>query len=104
MFGFLPKPPLSKKVSLILTSITMLEEKTKPCILTDQKNRHSFWRVAKRLDLPELFVKLPKRDGLTKYRITSASARTEEETEELLGKLAYRESLFSTLWHNGRPC
>ena len=51
--------------------------------------------ICKRLDsTPELFVKLPKRDGLTKYRITtSTSARTEEETEEMLGKLAYRESL-----------
>ena len=54
----------------------------------------SFAEVARRLDAtPELFVKLPKRDGITRYRITtSASTRTPEETEELLNKYASRES------------
>lgn len=54
----------------------------------------SFAEVARRLDAtPELFVKLPKRDGITRYRITtSASTRTPEETETLLHKYAQRES------------
>ena len=55
----------------------------------------SFAEVTRRLDAtPELFVKLPKRDGITRYRITtSASTRTPEETEALLNKYAQRESL-----------
>lgn len=54
----------------------------------------SFAEVARRLDAtPELFVKLPKRDGITRYRITTTAAtRTPEETEELLIKYAKRES------------
>ena len=54
----------------------------------------SFAEVARRLDAtPELFVRLPKRDGITRYRITtSASTRTPEETEALLVKYANRES------------
>ncbi|NOX50378.1 MAG: hypothetical protein GXP16_07570 [Gammaproteobacteria bacterium] len=55
----------------------------------------SFAEVARRLDAtPELFVKLPRRDGITRYRITtSASTRTTQETEALLFKYAKRESL-----------
>ncbi len=54
-----------------------------------------FAEVARRLDAtPELFVKLPRRDGITRYRITtSASARSPEEVEALLKKYAKRESL-----------
>ena len=54
----------------------------------------SFAEVARRLDsTPELFVKLPKRDGITRYRITTtANTRTPEETEALLQKYATRES------------
>ena len=54
----------------------------------------SFAEVARRLDAtPELFVRLPKRDGITRYRITTtASTRTPEETEALLIKYASRES------------
>ena len=54
-----------------------------------------FAEVARRLDAtPELFVKLPRRDGITRYRITtSASARSPEEAEALLKKYAKRESL-----------
>ena len=54
-----------------------------------------FAEVARRLDAtPELFVKLPRRDGITRYRITtSASARSPEEVEALLKKDAKRESL-----------
>jgi hypothetical protein len=54
----------------------------------------SFAEVARRLDsTPELFVKLPKRDGITRYRITTTAAtRTPEETEALLLKYAKRES------------
>ena len=53
-----------------------------------------FAEVARRLDAtPELFVKLPKREGITRYRIsTSASTRTPDETEALLNKYAQRES------------
>ena len=55
----------------------------------------SFTEVAKRLDAtPELFVRLPKRDGITRYRITSsASARSHEEIETLLHKAERNESL-----------
>lgn len=55
----------------------------------------SFAEVARRLDAtPELFVKLPKRDGITRYRITtSATARQPEEVEALVHKYAQRESL-----------
>ena len=54
----------------------------------------SFAEVARRLDAtPELFVKLPRRDGITRYAITTtASTRTPEETEALLRKYAKRES------------
>ena len=54
----------------------------------------SFAEVARRLDAtPELFVRLPKRDGITRYRVTTtASTRTPEETEALLIKYAKRES------------
>jgi len=60
-----------------------------------RKTGISFAEVARRLDAtPELFVKLPKRDGITRYHITtSASTRTPEETEALLLKYAQRESL-----------
>lgn len=60
-----------------------------------RKTGISFAEVARRLDAtPELFVKLPKREGITRYRITtSASTRTPEETEALLRKYAQRESL-----------
>ena len=55
----------------------------------------SFTEVAKRLDAtPELFVRLPKRDGVTRYRITSsASARSDAEIEALLHKAERRESM-----------
>jgi hypothetical protein len=52
--------------------------------------------VSTRLDAtPELFVKLPRRpDGITRYRLTSATAaRSREEVEQLLIRSARRESL-----------
>ncbi len=51
--------------------------------------------VIERLDAtPELFVKLPKRDDLTRYRLTSTTAaRNEQETEAMLQGLARSESL-----------
>ena len=60
-----------------------------------RKTGISFAEVARRLDAtPELFVKLPKRDGITRYRVTtSASARAPEENEALVIKYAKRESL-----------
>jgi hypothetical protein len=60
-----------------------------------RKTGISFAEVARRLDAtPELFVKLPKRDGITRYRITSSAAtRSAQETEALLRKYAQRESL-----------
>lgn len=55
----------------------------------------SFAEVARRLEnTPELFVKLPKRDGITRYRLTTtASTRNAAETQALLLKYAQRESL-----------
>jgi len=42
---------------------------------------------------PELFVRLPKRDGLTRYRLTSAmAARQPEEVEKFLTAQARRET------------
>jgi hypothetical protein len=54
-----------------------------------------FQEVSARLDAtPELFVKLPKRpDGITRYRLTSATAaRSRKEVEQLLIRAARRES------------
>lgn len=44
---------------------------------------------------PELFVKIPKRkDGITRYRLTSAVAGlSEEEVKALLTRLARRETI-----------
>ncbi len=43
---------------------------------------------------PELFVRLPKRDGLTRYRLTTAmSARQPEQVQQYLTGQARRESL-----------
>jgi hypothetical protein len=43
---------------------------------------------------PELFVKLPKRDDLTRYRLTSVvSARNPAEVDAMLARLARTESL-----------
>jgi len=55
----------------------------------------SFTEVAKRLEAtPELFVRLPKRDGITRYRITSsATARSHEEIETLLRTAERNESM-----------
>lgn len=55
----------------------------------------SFTEVARRLDAtPELFLRLPKRDGITRYRVTSsATARSHEEVEALLRKAERNESL-----------
>jgi hypothetical protein len=62
----------------------------------------SFAEVVRRLDAtPELFVKLPRRpDGITRYRLTSATAaRSEEEVEKFLQNSARRESfLLYALW------
>ena len=99
MIGFLPiNFRFRNKVSIIFDIyLCMLKEKDKalhPNQIAKKTGIH-FVEVAKRLEsTPELFVKLPKRDGLTNYRITtSASTRTQEETEKLLIQLAYRESL-----------
>ena len=53
--------------------------------------------VSRRLDdTPELFVRLPKRDGITRYRLTSAtSVKTPEEVEAFLTGAARKESWFS---------
>ncbi|MEM1229703.1 MAG: hypothetical protein AAGI15_04140 [Pseudomonadota bacterium] len=58
--------------------------------------------VSRRLDAtPELFVKLPRRpDGITRYRLTSAtSARSEEEVVALIEGGARRENLIA--WAGG---
>lgn len=56
---------------------------------------YSLAEVSNRLEsTPELFVRLPKRDGLTRYRLTSATAvRSPEEVGKLLIASARRESL-----------
>jgi hypothetical protein len=59
----------------------------------------SFAEVVVRLDsTPELFVRLPKRkDGITRYRLTSATAAREPEAvQKLLDSNARRESM--VLW------
>lgn len=54
-----------------------------------------FTEVSARLDAtPELFVRLPKRDGITRYRLTSATAAKEPEAvNQLLKREARKESL-----------
>ncbi len=55
-----------------------------------------FGEVHARLEAtPELFVKLPKRpDGITRYRLTSATtAQTPEDIEKFLIKAARKESM-----------
>jgi hypothetical protein len=55
----------------------------------------SLAEVSRRLDAtPELFVKLPRRpDGITRYRLTSATAaRSEEEVVALIHSGARREN------------
>ncbi len=54
----------------------------------------SMIEVKDRLDAtPELFVRLPKRDGLTRYRLTSAtSAQESEEVEARVQRYATREA------------
>ena len=60
-----------------------------------------FTEVSARLEAtPELFVRLPKRDGITRYRLTSATAAKEpEEVEGFLNREARKESLL--LWAFG---
>lgn len=55
----------------------------------------SFTEVSARLEAtPELFVRLPKRDGLTRYRLTSVTAaKAPEAIEQLLNREARKESL-----------
>ena len=50
--------------------------------------------VVRQLDsVHELFVKMPKRDGITRYRITTTSSMLgEEEVEKLVLKRAQRET------------
>jgi hypothetical protein len=54
--------------------------------------------VVRRDSTPELFVRLPKRkDGITRYRLTSATAAREPEAvQKLLDSNARRESM--VLW------
>lgn len=53
----------------------------------------AFADVLRLLDgTPELFIRLPKRDGITRYRLTSATAaRLPEELERFLRNQARRE-------------
>lgn len=52
--------------------------------------------VSKRLDTtPELFVRLPKREGITRYRLNSATTvKSAEEVEQFLQSAARKETLF----------
>ena len=58
----------------------------------------SMIEVKTRLDAtPELFVRLPKRDGLTRYRLTSAtSVQDPEEVEARVRRHATREAYLVT--------
>ncbi len=51
--------------------------------------------VMARLDeTPELFVRLPKRDGLTRYRMaTTAAAKSPDEVEAFIHREARRETM-----------
>lgn len=55
----------------------------------------SFAEVSARLQsTPELFVKLPRRDGVTRYRLTSSmTARSPEQVENFLLAQSRRESM-----------
>lgn len=54
-----------------------------------------FGEVSNRLQAtPEMFVKLPRRDGVTRYRLTTAmSVRSPEQVEQFLLQQSRRESL-----------
>ncbi|HEX7036091.1 MAG TPA: hypothetical protein VF210_09965 [Pseudomonadales bacterium] len=54
-----------------------------------------FAEVSNRLQAtPEMFVKLPRRDGVTRYRLTtSMTARSPEQVERFLLEQSRRESL-----------
>ena len=54
--------------------------------------------VKERLDAtPELFVRLPKRDGLTRYRLTpTTAAKSPEEVEARVRRHATREAVIVT--------
>ena len=58
----------------------------------------SMIEVKERLDAtPELFVRLPKRDGLTRYRLTSTtSAQDPDEVEVRVRRHATREAYIVT--------
>lgn len=96
MFGILPfKFRFRGKVGVLLDIYYCLLEAGTGLHPTQiaRRTNISFAEAARRLDAtPELFVKLPKRDGITRYRITtSATARSNEETAALLHKYATRE-------------
>lgn len=54
-----------------------------------------FAEVSNRLQAtPEMFVKLPRRDGITRYRLTTTmTARSPEQVEQFLLQQSRRESL-----------
>ena len=54
-----------------------------------------FGEIAERLqEIPEIFIKLPKRDGITRYRLSSvASNMTSDEIEEQILKAERNETL-----------
>ncbi len=54
-----------------------------------------FGDIAERLqEIPEIFIKLPKRDGITRYRLSSvASNMTSDEMEEQILKAERNETL-----------
>ena len=98
MFGIIPfNFRFRGKVRRILDIYFCFLEEGNVALHPTQIARHTgigFNEVARRLDAtPELFVKLPRRDGITRYRMTTTAAtRTPEETIELINKYARRES------------
>lgn len=50
--------------------------------------------IARLDDTPELFIKLPKRDGLTRYRMaTSMASQSSEEIEAYIHRAARSETM-----------
>jgi hypothetical protein len=99
VFGLIPfKFRFRGKLRTLLQIYQCFKEHPATGLHPTQICRHTgigFATVNRRLDdTPELFVKLPKRDGITRYRLTSVTtARAPEEVEALLNRLARRESL-----------
>ena len=100
MFGIIPfQFRFRDKINIILDMYYCFLEAGSVSLHPTQiakKTGVSFAEVARRLDAtPELFVKIPTRQGdVTRYRVTSSAAtRDPEEVEALVYQYAQRESI-----------